>query len=153
MRRVRSRRHGLVRRFAFAPRPPVEQFFRLAHVCSSSRNGRRPSDSGSARSRFRLENARSTWCFADEIRNRGVSLGDGRITRLARGERASVIRVHLPVVPRDRVDDALRDLCPARTVEVDDGNPCLAAGESGKLFAERLRVERGHEGPSLGAGL
>ena len=61
---LRLDRRGLIRRFAFAPRPSIEKFFRLAHGCSSSRNGRRPSASGSARSRFRLENSRSTWCSA-----------------------------------------------------------------------------------------
>src|SRR5690606_6450051 len=68
----RGRRDGRVRRIGIvgaarrllAPRPPREKPFLLLHdpaPRAAGRNGARASNSGSARSRARLRNGRSTW--------------------------------------------------------------------------------------------
>src|SRR5215471_7645610 len=57
----RLRCFGVFRRLTLAPRPARNEIFRLAHSRSFGIGPRRASASGSARSRSRLWNGRSTW--------------------------------------------------------------------------------------------
>ena len=66
---------------------------------------------------------------AVQVGDGGMRVGDARVASLARHEGAAVVRVRLRVVGDDGVDDALRDLGAAGTVEVGDGPAVDLDGE------------------------
>ena len=81
---------------------------------------------------------------AEEVGDGRVGLVGDRVTQLAGREGATGVGVRILVVAHDGIDDALRDLRAARSVEEGDGTSSLLAGERGELGAQGFDIERGH---------
>ena len=81
---------------------------------------------------------------AKEVGHGRVCLLGHRVAELARDEGAARVGVAVRVVVADGVDDALRDLRAAGTVE-EDGRPAVRAlaSQGRELGAQRLDIERG----------
>ena len=80
----------------------------------------------------------------EEVGDGRVCLVDDRVRRLARREGAAGVGVRVRQVVADGIDDALRDLGAAGTVEERDGPAVLFAPQGWEFGAERLDVESGH---------
>ena len=79
----------------------------------------------------------------DQVGHSAMCLVDDRIGRLARREGATGVGVRVGEVSRDGVDDSLRDLGAARSVEEGNGSATLLAAKCRELGAQRFDVEHG----------
>jgi hypothetical protein len=80
---------------------------------------------------------------SEEVGDSRVRFLGHRVGRLARRERAAVVGVGVGQVAGDRVDDALRDLGAAGSVEEGDRSPVLGMAERRELGPECVDVEHG----------
>ncbi len=80
----------------------------------------------------------------EEVGNGRVGLVRDRVAQLTRGERAAAVGVGVREVVADGVDDALRDLRAAGSVEKCDRATGLLPGEGREFGAQGIDIEGGH---------